>query len=202
MSVLPIRITGSPVLHQVASRIDGVTDEIRQLVADMSETMHEAPGVGLAAPQVGVGLQLFVWHYDDGEILSEGHVLNPSLRLAGRRHHRWFGTPDEEGCLSIPGQRAPLARADRATLEGVDLDGNPVFVEAQGWLARIFQHEFDHLQGLLYRDRVTRRERRLIDAAVAECGWGVPGESWIPGPGHREVDFVDEELGHPAEEAQ
>ncbi len=201
MSVLPIHITGSPVLHQRAGRVDVVTDEIRQLVADMTETMHEAPGVGLAAPQVGVGLQLFVWHYDDGETLSVGHVVNPSLRLAGRRHHRWFGTPDEEGCLSIPGQRAPLARAERATLEGVDLEGNRVFVAAEGWLARIFQHEYDHLQGLLYRDRLSHRDRRVIDAAVEESGWGVPDQSWVPGPGHREVDFVDDELGHPAEES-
>ena len=197
MSVLPIHITGSPVLHQEAARIETVTDEIRELVADMVETMHEAPGVGLAAPQVGVGLQLFVWHYDDGESLSEGHVVNPSLRLGGRRQHRWFGTPDEEGCLSIPGERAPLARFERATLTGIDLNGSPVVVEATGWLARIFQHECDHLQGLLYRDRVARRERRLIDASIAENGWGVPGTVWTPGPGHREIDFVDDELGHP-----
>jgi peptide deformylase len=201
MSVLPIHITGSPVLHQKTTRVHEVTDDIRQLVADMVETMHEAPGVGLAAPQVGAGLQVFVWHYDDSEGLSEGHVLNPSLRLSGRRHHRWYGTPDEEGCLSIPGERAPLARFERATLTGVDLDGAPVVVKATGWLARIFQHEFDHLQGLLYRDRVSRRERRVIDATVALNGWGVPGNMWTPGPDHHEGDFVADDLGHPAEEA-
>lgn len=202
MSVLPIHITGSPVLHQPAARVSDVTDDIRQLVADMTEAMHHAPGVGLAAPQVGVGLQVFVWHYDDGEQIHEGHVLNPTLTTSGPRPHRWFGTPDDEGCLSIPGERAPLARFEQATLRGTTLEGEPIEVPASGWLARIFQHEFDHLQGTLYRDRLRLRYRRDIDAAINAAGWGVPGHSWVPGPNNRESDFVDAELEHPTGESQ
>lgn len=188
MAILPISLSGSPVLHAPSRRIERVTDEIRALAQDMVETMHAAPGVGLAAPQVGHGLQMFVWHYEWADTVSSGVVINPSLRCRGPWRHRFRGEPDEEGCLSLPGLRFPLARAERATLTGVNLDGLPVRIDAHGWLARIFQHEYDHLQGVLYRDRLSRRRKREADAEIEQADF-VPGESWLPGADLTESDF-------------
>lgn len=193
MTVLPIQITGSPVLHHPAQPVSTFTDDLHRLVADMVETMHEAPGVGLAAPQVGVGLQVFVWDYDDGAHHYHGHVVNPTLRRHGWPAHRLWGTPDEEGCLSIPGQRAPLARYPRVTLHGHTVDGDAITLTASGWLARIFQHEYDHLQGVLYRDRLRRRYRAEVDQAVRDNGWGEPGHTWNPGSETRESDFFEDD---------
>ena len=189
MAVLPIAITGTPVLHRPAAHIGEVTEEIRSLAADMVETMHAAPGVGLAAPQVGVGLRIFVWHFDDGLQLSEGVVINPTLSLSGPWPHRFRGEPDEEGCLSIPGLRYPLARAESAHLRGTNLDGHQVDIRATGWLARIFQHEFDHLRGVLYRDRLRRRWRRLADQDISQSEWLHDRHSWVPGVDGVESDF-------------
>lgn len=197
MTILPITITGTPVLHTPAALVSDLNDDIQTLIDDMVDTMHAAPGVGLAAPQVGVGLRIFVWHYDDGERLSAGEVINPTLDLSGGREHLLRGEPDDEGCLSIPGERAPLARYRRATLSGTDRNGAPLRVEAEGWLARIFQHEFDHLNGILYRDRVARKHQRELDAAIAERGWGSAPAQWTPGPQFHESDWLpDDELGH------
>lgn len=184
-------ISGDPVLHTPARSIDEVTDALRTLVDDMVETMYAAPGVGLAAPQVGVGLRLFVWHYDDGEAVSEGHVLNPHLVLAGQPRPSWREEPDEEGCLSIPGARFPLARFSHARLTGQTLEGEPLDIRATGWLARIFQHEYDHLQGILYADRLNRSDTRECREHVRNHGWGVPGQSWTPGLDGEESDFLD-----------
>lgn len=193
MTILPITITGTPVLHTPAALVSDITDDIQNLIDDMVETMHAAPGVGLAAPQVGVGLRIFVWHYDDGENLSAGEVINPTLDVSGGREHLLRGEPDEEGCLSIPGERAPLARYRRAILSGTDRHGNPIRVEAEGWLARIFQHEFDHLNGILYRDRVERKHQRTIDQAIAERGWGEGPAHWTPTAEFRESDWLPED---------
>ena len=198
MTILPITITGSPVLHTPAALVADIDDSIQTLIDDMLDTMHAAPGVGLAAPQVGVGLRIFVWHYDDGETLSAGEVINPTLVVSGGREHLLRGEPDEEGCLSIPGERAPLARYRRATLSGTERNGAPLLVEAEGWLARIFQHEFDHLNGILYRDRVARKHQRELDAAIAARGWGSRPAEWTPGPQFHESDWLPEdESGHP-----
>lgn len=188
MAILPIYLSGAPVLHTPARRIEQVTDEIRALADDMVDTMHAAPGVGLAAPQVGHGLQLFVWHYEWADDVSSGVVINPTLRRRGPWRHRFRGEPDEEGCLSLPGMRFPLARAERAVLTGVDLEGAPLRIEAHGWLARIFQHEYDHLQGVLYRDRLPRRFKREADAEIEQADFA-PGESWLPGDELTESDF-------------
>ncbi len=192
MAILPIQITGTPILHRRAAAIDAVTEATLRLIDDMVETMHAAPGVGLAAPQVGVGLQLFVWSYEDEHGLHEGHVINPQLRLGGGLRAAFERDPAEEGCLSIPGQRHPLRRASRAHLTGTDCHGNLVDVRAEGWLARIFQHEYDHLQGILYRDRLRRRPRRELDEAVAITGWGQGIAQWIPGLDGEEADFAEE----------
>lgn len=180
MAILPIAITGSETLHQNASAVDIVTDAIRGLVLDMTDTMHAAPGVGLAAPQVGVGLRIFVWNYESDGSTHQGHVLNPRLTLRGPWRGRIRGEPAEEGCLSIPGLRYPLARAERARLRGSDLEGNAVDIAASGWLARIFQHEYDHLRGVLYRDRLARKWRQEADVDIAESEFIRSRTSWHP----------------------
>lgn len=148
---------------------------------DMYLTMERAPGVGLAAPQIGVGLRIFVYDWDDGDTRSRGVAINPSLDIDPVPDE----LPDEdnevEGCLSIPGERFPLKRSGRATLSATDLDGNHFVVEANGWLARIFQHEFDHLNGILYADRLLKPYARELKRTIKDEGWGVPGNSWTPG---------------------
>jgi len=187
MPVLPIRITGDPVLHAEAAPVAHIDAELRTLVADMIETMHAAPGVGLAAPQVGVGARLFVWHWvDEDEVLHEGVAINPTLWVSPTP----LGAADEdeesEGCLSIPGERYPLRRAERAILRATDLEGRDYEIEASGWLARIFQHEYDHLDGVLYADRLEHVHARAAAKAIRREGWGRPGRSWLPG-----VDDLD-----------
>ncbi|CAN5373321.1 peptide deformylase [soil metagenome] len=187
MAVLPIRITGDPVLHEVAKPVTEFDDSLSTLVTDMFETMKEAPGVGLAAPQVGVGLRLFVYNWtDDTELQHRGVAINPELWLSPIP----IGEPDEddedEGCLSIPGERFPLRRAARATLTALDLQQRQFEVKAQGWLARIFQHEYDHLDGVLYVDRLRHEYEKPVAKAIKKQGWGIPGLSWLPGEEHLE----------------
>lgn len=181
MAILPICITGEPVLHLRASEISTFDESLQGLIGDMFETMEAAPGVGLAAPQVGVGKRIFVYDWDDGETHWRGVAINPQLELSELEP----GLPDEEteveGCLSIPGERAPLRRYNRAVLSAVDGEGKPYQIEATGWLARIFQHEFDHLEGVLYRDRLISEYQHELDEVIEEFGWGKPGRSWLPG---------------------
>lgn len=181
MPILPIRITGDPVLHTRAAEVESFDASLAELIADMFETMEEAPGVGLAAPQIGVGKRIFVFDWDDGETHWRGVAINPTLELSQLEP----GEPDEdaevEGCLSIPGERAPLRRYERATLTAKDAAGVEYQIEASGWLARIFQHEYDHLEGVLYRDRLLPHYQADVDAVISKLKWGVPGLSWLPG---------------------
>ena len=182
MAVLPIRITGEPVLHSPAAPVEAVTDEIRTLVANMIETMRAAPGVGLAAPQVGVDARIFVYDWvDDSGAHHEGVAINPELLVSPPP----LGEPDEdedsEGCLSVPGERFPLRRSERALLRATDLEGRPFEVHAAGWLARIFQHENDHLDGVLYVDRLAHPHGKAALKAIKKQSWGSPGQSWLPG---------------------
>ena len=208
MSILPIRITGEPVLHRVADPVERFDSTLSDLVADMIETMHAAPGVGLAAPQVGVGLQLFLWSYRGGgpfarrscgapdldraptlgfnEAMS-GVVINPTLDLIWDESGAGAILPVEpdiadeaEGCLSVPGVTYPLRRALGAVLRGYDTDGHPITVPARGWLARIFQHEYDHLQGTLYVDRLVQPYGQMAEELAHSKGWGRPGCTWTP----------------------
>lgn len=157
-------------------------DSLRALVQDMYETMDEAPGVGLAAPQIGVNLRVFVYDWDKEDGTEQrGVVINPTLELSEIPDGEPEWESGSEGCLSVPGERFPLKRAHRATLRGVDLDQNPVFIEADGWFARIFQHEFDHLNGTLYVDRLAEPYKSDAANVVTERGWGTPGLSWLPG---------------------
>jgi len=187
MAVLPIRIAGEPVLHEVAAPVTEFDDSLRELVADMFDTMREAPGVGLAAPQVGVGLRIFVYSWtDDDEVLHSGVAINPELWLSPTPTGEADDDEESEGCLSLPGERFALRRADRAILKAVDLDQKPFEIHAEGWLARIFQHEYDHLDGVLYADRLDYPHFKAAAKAVRKKGWGVPGQSWMPGQDHPE----------------
>ncbi|MEY2849272.1 MAG: hypothetical protein RI885_1939 [Actinomycetota bacterium] len=187
MAVLPILITGDPVLHSPAHDVTEFGVSLDRLVADLFDTMEAAPGVGLAAPQVGVASRVFVWDWtDDDGLRHRGVAVNPALLLSPTP----AGDPDEEadaeGCLSFPGERYPLRRAQIAVLTAVDAHGTPIRVEAEGWLARILQHEYDHLDGTLYVDRLDSAWDRAVAKVVRRSGWGVPGGTWTPG-----VDDLD-----------
>ena len=144
MSIQPIRTYGDPVLKTLATDVVEIDSKIAKLVADMIETMYEAPGVGLAAPQVGVEKRLFVYDIGDGPET----ILNPRItETAGE----WVY---EEGCLSVPGLYFEIVRPAQVHLEGIDLDGNAVSIEASELLGRVFQHEVDHLDGILLLERL------------------------------------------------
>jgi peptide deformylase len=192
MAVRPIVITGEPVLHRRAEPVEVIDDDIRELVADMFETMDVANGVGLAAPQVGVGLRIFTWQMDNNDdVPARGVVINPYV-VASKPA---VGDPDpaeeSEGCLSVPGESFPLRRGLEAHVTGLDLDGNELEFDATGWFARCMQHEYDHLNGFLYVDRLGDRWSKKARKAVKRNGWGTPGHTWMPG--------VDEDpFGHDA----
>ncbi len=187
MAVRPIRITGEPVLHSRARPVGDIDDDVRALVRDMEETMTAAPGVGLAAPQVGVPLRLFIWNWrDEDGNQHHGTAIDPELWISPTP----VGEPDveaeSEGCLSVPGLRFGLRRAELAQLRATDLDGRPFEVKAEGWLARIFQHEYDHLDGILYTDRLPYPLSRDAAKVIRKKSWGAPGASWMPGVDHLE----------------
>ena len=181
MTILPIRITGDPVLHSKAEPVQEITAEIKALIDDMFETMDAAPGVGLAAPQIGVGLRIFVYDYEFEETRLRGVAINPELRISEVADGEPNPETESEGCLSIPTERFPLKRANEATLSALDEVGNQYSLTVHGWMARIFQHEFDHLEGILYADRLLPRYRQEAKKVIEEYCWGVPGISWKPG---------------------
>lgn len=182
MAIRPIVITGNPVLHSRAAEVTVFDDELRTLVADMYDTMDKAPGVGLAAPQVGIPLRIFVYDFaDDDGNERRGVIINPVLEIGPIVDEPADEDTEVEGCLSVPGERFPLKRADLAIVSGVDLEQNPVRIEADGWFARIFQHEFDHLDGTLYVDRLAEPWKEISAEVIEDNGWGVPGKSWLPG---------------------
>lgn len=194
MTVRPVVITGEPVLHRRAEPVTEWDEELAELIADMFETMDAANGVGLAAPQIGVARRIFTWQManDDG-VPARGVIVNPYVRASKAPE----GSPDPhdeaEGCLSVPGESFPLRRGDRAEVTGLDADGNEIAFTATGWFARCMQHEYDHLNGFLYVDRLDGRWARKAKKAVRARGWGVPGNTWMPGVdadpfGHDDVD--------------
>jgi peptide deformylase len=151
MSTLPIRIFGDPVLREPAGPVESFDAGLRRLAEDMIQTMHEAPGVGLAAPQVGRSLRLIV--FDIGEEAGARALANPELK------NEWGEQIGDEGCLSVPGLYYPVKRAQKVWAEGVDLDGHEVTIEAEELLARVLQHEVDHLNGVLFIDRLDAEHR-------------------------------------------
>ncbi len=167
MAVLPIRIYPDPVLRVRCPDVERFDDPLRKLAADMVETMHAAPGVGLAAPQVGIETRLAVVDLSVGKDAAELLVLvNPEvLEQTGR-------VTDVEGCLSIPEVSDKVERAERIRLRARDLEGRPFELDAEDWLARAILHEVDHLDGVLFvdhlrglrRERVKRQLRRLVES--------------------------------------
>lgn len=201
MTVRPIVITGEPVLHRSAALVTSFDDELRTLVADLMETNDAANGVGLAAPQIGVGLRVFIWKMrnDDGVPVT-GHLINPTVTTSRVPQERATPDEDSEGCLSVPGESFPLKRPERARVSGLDLDQNRVGFEATGWFARCMQHEYDHLNGTLYVDRLDERQAKKARRAIRRNGWGKPGNVWHPGVdedpfGHAEGETSDELVG-------
>lgn len=181
MAVHPIVITGDPVLHRPAARVEVFDEALARLVDDMHETTAAAHGVGLAAPQIGVGLRVFVWAIANNDgVPDTGVLINPMLKLTRIPDER--PTDDEaEGCLSVPGLHYPLKRAESAQVFGQDIHGNPVEFTATGWFARCMQHETDHLNGMLYVDRLDDRRARKARKAIKAHGWGTAGLTWMPG---------------------
>lgn len=182
MTVLPIRIMGDPVLHSPASPVGEITADVRALVADMLETMDRAPGVGLAAPQVGVALRIYTYSYEDDDGAPwRGVVIDPELWMTPAEPGTADPDEEAEGCLSFPGERFPLRRSDQVRVTGRDLEGAPVEIAVSGWRARIMQHEFDHLNGVLYVDRLTGSDAKTAARIAKKRGWGGPGNAWLPG---------------------
>jgi peptide deformylase len=165
VAIQPIRLFGDPVLRTPAEPVTDFDKELRQLVKDLEETMMDAPGAGLAAPQIGVGLRVFTYYVDD--VL--GHLVNPSLDLSDEEQD------GEEGCLSFPGLSYDTRRALRVVAKGVDMHGEPVVIEGSELLARAIQHETDHLDGILFIDRLDKAQRKLALKAIREAEWaGAP----------------------------
>ena len=161
MSVRPIRLLGDPVLRTPATPVVDFDKELRTLVADLTDTMAEAAGAGLAAPQIGVGLRVFTWHVD-GET---GYLINPSLDLSDAIQD------GPEGCLSIPGITIDCKRALHVVAHGFDMYGEPTIVEGSEMLARALQHETDHLDGIMFIDRLDKESRREAMKLIRESEW-------------------------------
>jgi peptide deformylase len=161
VSIQSIRLFGDPVLRTPAAPVVDFDRELRKLVEDLTDTMRDAPGAGLAAPQIGVGLRVFTW-YVDGEV---GHLVNPDLSLSDE-------TQDgEEGCLSLPDIVFDCKRALRVVAKGFDMHGEPVTIEGSELLARAIQHETDHLDGILFIERLDAETRKLAMRAIRESEW-------------------------------
>lgn len=161
MSVREIRLFGDPVLREVAAPVTEFDMQLRTLVKDLTETMLEAPGSGLAAPQLGVGLRVFTY-VDEGVV---GHLVNPVLTLTDERQ------VGDEGCLSIPGLTFDCSRAYGAIAAGFDMYGEPVTIEGTEHVARVLQHETDHLDGIMFVDRLDTLTRKAAMKAIREAEW-------------------------------
>jgi peptide deformylase len=163
VTVQPIRLWGDPVLRTPAETVSDFDKQLRVLVADLAETMERAPGSGLAAPQIGVGLRVFTYHVDDEQ---SGHLVNPVLH---------FPSEDEqdgpEGCLSIPGLSFDCRRRAHVVAHGQNGYGDPVTVEGTAKLARCLQHETDHLDGVLFVDRLDPSTRKAAMQAIRDAPW-------------------------------
>ena len=161
MAIQPIRLFGDPVLRKPAVEVVDFDKELRTLITDLTDTMLAAPGAGLAAPQIGVGLRAFTW-YVDGEV---GHLINPVLDLSEETQ---FGP---EGCLSMPELTYDCRRAMSVVARGFDMYGEPVTIEGSELLARAIQHETDHLDGVLFIDRLDTEARKAAMREIRESEW-------------------------------
>ncbi|HCA87331.1 MAG TPA: peptide deformylase [Streptomyces sp.] len=171
-SVRPVRLLGDRVLHAPCEEVTSFDAELSRLVEDMFASMYAARGVGLAANQIGVPLQVFVHDCPDDEDRRHlGHVVNPRLVETGG-----VSVTGPEGCLSLPGLEAGTRRYDHAVVEGTDRTGAPVRVTGSGFFARCLQHETDHLDGGVFLDRLTGIRRRRALRAVRRAHWGGSGQ--------------------------
>ncbi len=161
MPIQTIRLFGDPVLRSPAEAVVDFDKELRGLVRDLEETMMDAPGAGLAAPQIGVGLRVFTY-YVDGEL---GHLINPNLDLSSEEQE------GDEGCLSLPDLTFTTRRSLRVVAKGFNQFGEPVEIEGSELLARCIQHETDHLDGILFIDRLDRATRKMALKAIREAEW-------------------------------
>jgi peptide deformylase len=162
VSVRPIRLLGDPVLRTSALPVTTFDKELRRLVKDLTDTMRDAPGSGLAAPQIGVSLRVFT--YDVGE--ESGHLINPVLGPFSPEL-----MDGEEGCLSLPGLSFDLQRPERVVAAGQNMYGEPVIIEGSGYLSRAIQHETDHLDGVIFIDRLDPLTAKKAKAALREADW-------------------------------
>lgn len=156
MSVLPIVYIPDPVLRRKAKKITEFDRDLQTLIDNMVETMREAPGVGLAAPQVGESIRLLVVEYEENDEVEDSPkklyvLINPELTPLGEEL-----VTGVEGCLSVPDLVGEVERYEAVQIKALNRRGQPVKIKAKGWLARIFQHEYDHLEGVIYTDRATR----------------------------------------------
>jgi peptide deformylase len=161
VAIQQIRLFGDPVLRTPADPVVDFDGQIRRLVRDLEDTMLDAPGAGLAAPQIGVSLRVFTWHVEG--VL--GHLVNPVLELGEECQD------GEEGCLSIPGLAFDTRRAAHVVARGQDMYGEPLVVEGTAKLARAIQHETDHLDGILFVDRLDPLTRKAAMKAIREAEW-------------------------------
>jgi peptide deformylase len=163
MALFPIRVFGDPVLRIPAEPVVDFDSQLERLVDDMLETMYDAPGVGLAAPQIGISRQVFV--FDIGE--GPGHLINPVLEATSGE---W---EFEEGCLSIPQHFWALTRPGYARVRGVDVTGKETVVEGDELTGRMLQHEFDHLQGMLLIERLPKQVKKAALRELREEALGL-----------------------------
>ena len=167
MAIQPIRLFGDPVLSTRATEVVTFDKELRKLVKDLTETMLDAPGAGLAAPQIGVSLRVFTWNIDD----DIGHLINPTLDLSEELQE------GDEGCLSFPGLIYETPRAMRAVAKGFNMHGEPILIEGSELMARALQHETDHLDGILFIDRLPKSTRKEALADIRESEWFLEAEA-------------------------
>ena len=166
MAILTIRTLGDPILRSKAAAVSLFDDELAQLASDMHETMRAAPGVGLAATQVGRLIRMFV--YDSGDEGESGTLVNPEITWMSEETEE-----AEEGCLSLPGTYYPVTRARAVKVRAQDVTGAAVEKEGEGFLARIFQHEIDHLDGILFIDRLAPELRKEAMKALRDQDFGM-----------------------------
>ncbi len=162
MALRPIRLLGDPVLRTPAAAVTTFDKELRTLVTDLTDSMLEAPGVGLAAPQLGVSLRVFVYDIDD----VVGHLVNPVLHFPSDEEQ-----DGEEGCLSLPGLTFDCRRREHVVAHGQNFYGDPVTIEGSALLARCVQHETDHLDGVLFIDRLDPETKRAALEAIRLAEW-------------------------------
>jgi peptide deformylase len=162
VSVRSIRLIGDPVLRTKALPVTTFDKELRRLVKDLTDTMRDAPGSGLAAPQIGVSLRVFTYDVDD----EVGHLINPVLGPFSEEM-----MDGDEGCLSIPDLAFELKRPERVVAAGQNMYGDLVTIEGSGYLSRALQHETDHLDGILFVDRLDAKTRKAAMKAIREAEW-------------------------------